>query len=750
MPDTQLSTVSRQPSATRWVELHDYAAATGQSVNAVMNKISRGTLPAHLFPSERHAGKKISRIAAHRLDEAVQREMEAFKQRFAAVSPDDCLAALHARWVREYRPAIGQAAAEAKAQEMVETARRRHDAIQQYRLINPKSVLIEANRERAPASAVLALCERMGVTDRVIRTWQARFDTALGRGAERNTPDALQRAFKALLPAQGGNVREPDSDGRVKLGAGERLAIQGLWLGGDPQLGAEPNADHVWRRLLASCIRCHQGPMVAVHRGFRGRYGAHRCQCGFSLCYSTVLRITKETPRSVATLARRGLKEFTDKYGRYAERDWSHATRSSDVYGDHHECDVHLYDPRRLRNTDKSPRYIRLWLSAWMDVATDCVGYVFAERANGELLALAYRAYIRRFGVPLRTWHDCGKDYLGKHFDAVCTGIGTEQHPCLPSGYGKDSHARSKPIERFFGTFERDFCQVQPGWLSKDPVERKHREEFFLHPMRLRHARAVEACTAGVSPAGPIPGSPFLTVEQFIERATRWIEEQYHRLPISRTDMAPLDAFESSTAPLQRVSDRALDVLMLQTEPDGRVIRGNGVTIDAHTYWSRELWGHEGKSCDVRFDPQDRSKVIVLLEGRAIIAYGAVPAGTTTEDIRREATLKRDQRRVIEDAIAVRRLAARGITPLDQVLAERAPVEIAEPVRRAVNAVPIITEAHSIAERLARTQPARNWPGTPAGAVNPTDRAAGPAPLPATFYDLTHSEEGSNEEDTEP
>jgi hypothetical protein len=367
-----------------------------------------------------------------------------------------------------------------------------------------------------------------------------------------------------------------------------------------------------------------------------------------------------------------------------------------------------------------------------MDVATDCVGYVFAERANGELLALAYRAYVRRFGVPIRTWHDCGKDYLGKHFDAVCAAIGTEQHPCLPSQYGGDSHARSKPIERFFRTFEQGFGMRQPGWLSKDPVERKHREEFFLLPLRKQHAAAIDALgSSSLQPTACgliVPGSPFLTVEQFTARATAWIEQEYHRLPISRTDMAPLDAFESATTELQRVSDRALDVLMLQTEPDGRVIRGNGVCISGHDYWSRELWSREGERCDVRYDPQDRSKVIVLLDGRAIIAYANVPAGTTTADIKREATLKRDQRRLVEDAIAVRRLAAAGITPLEQVLAERgAPVEVAEPVRAAVNAVPIITSAHRIAEQMARTQPARNWPKTPAGAHSLGNRAAGPA-----------------------
>ena len=157
MPNALPQAASRKSQvATRWVELHDFAAATGQDIHAVMNKVSRGTLPAHLFPSQKHAGKKRALVAAHRMDAAVQRELDLYQQRYAAVTPDTCLAALHAKWTAQYKPALGQAAAEAKATAMVDLARTRHNAIQQYRAIDPKSIIIEGTGERTAAPAVRA------------------------------------------------------------------------------------------------------------------------------------------------------------------------------------------------------------------------------------------------------------------------------------------------------------------------------------------------------------------------------------------------------------------------------------------------------------------------------------------------------------------------------------------------------------------------------------------------------------------
>src|SRR5579885_558742 len=184
-----------------------------------------------------------------------------------------------------------------------------------------------------------------------------------------------QREAEGCLPHHGGQVVR-NEDGRLVLTLQERLIVHGLYL-----KRSQPDAAHVFDQLVADCIRCRSGALVPVDRTFRGRYKMHKCaneECGFGISYATVRRIiTYEIAEELKTAARHGVNAYVNKHGRYA--DLRHATsqmhRNQRIYGDHHECDILVWDPNNPRLAGGEPRVFRPWLSAWLDRATRVVSW---------------------------------------------------------------------------------------------------------------------------------------------------------------------------------------------------------------------------------------------------------------------------------------------------------------------------------------------------------------------------------------
>lgn len=667
----------RRASGTLWLSMEQMAAATGEQFQTIAARAARGRYMTHPFPSDKHEGKTVRHVAVHRLEPALQAEVNRYLARFGETSPDACLAEIEAQY----------------GADKMRIAQQRFRAVQQYNFTEPKTVVSTVTGRRVPAPAIDALCTELNVDVRTLQRWARNFDDALA-GKDR-TPEGLQRAFVALLPRQPGRVNPEKAvlggDRRIRLTPVEELAIQGMWA-----QRSRPDYESVWSELISACLRCTQNGrpadcMTPADARHRGRYKVHTCElCGFALSYTTVRRVIQRTPPSAACLGREGRKAYDDKFARYAQRDWSGVKRSQIVYGDHHKCDLFVYDPRELTEGKGAPRLFRPWLSAWQDVATSVVAYTIDDHADGELLSLAFRSYVLRFGRPEFAWTDNGLDYLGQRFTSVCDAIGTEIHHTLPSRRGGESHAKSKPIERFFGTFERDFIQHLPGWCGSDTTQRAINDDV-QYRMQKQHEEWVRTGKGA---------SPFLSIDQFRDQVAQWIEGTFHRRPTARQDKAPMDCFHEDPTPLQTVGERALDILLLDART--RVVSRNGVRVDNLTYWSNELASRVGEPCELRMDPADRSKVVVLLDGRAVIAYTNRPAGWTRDDIKREATLKRDQRRKVQDAVAVRQDLAAGITAYHKVLAEKVSPEA--PAKEATNGVPVLTPAHNVANQVAQAE----------------------------------------------
>ncbi len=224
--------------------------------------------------------------------------------------------------------------------------------------------------------------------------------------------------------------------------------------------------------------------MSATSRGFQGLYKLHRCpRCGFQLSYSAVLRIIREVPPSVRTLGREGRRAFREQYGVYISRTYQDLRNREFFCGDHHEFDLFVYS--------SSGKLFRPWISAWLDLKAEVLtGWFISERPNCQTIALAYRHAVlpkrdKIMGLSESVYVDNGRDYRSRYLEgssrllgrmelgttelfARAHGIqifGEEAMEGLWRGLGVSTlHARpynpqAKPIERFFGTVERDLIQ---------------------------------------------------------------------------------------------------------------------------------------------------------------------------------------------------------------------------------------------------------------------------------------------------
>ena len=574
------------------------------------------------------------------------------------------------------RGPLGQRLADLLAQyghNAVQNAQRRLALIARYHQIHPKTQLI--NGCRVPAESMLALASEAGVSVGTLNRWRTQMIRA-GKAAEGDPLLACYLGFTALIDGKKGAVRFPTTDSRIKVNERLRLLIQGLF-----SRRTRPSGAKVWKRLTAQCVTCRQAPMAALQRHYQGLYKLHRCpRCGFELSYSTVLRIIREMPPAVATLGREGKRAFRERYGAYIPRTYQDLRNREIFCGDHHEFDVFVYS--------SSGKLFRPWVSAWLDLKTEVLtGWFIAERPNSQTIALAYRHAVlpkrdKVMGLSESVYVDNGRDYRSRYLEGESRllgrmNLGTTELFTKAHGVhvlGEDSmeglwrelgvssvhtlpaNPQAKPIERFFGTVERDLVQELPGWCAHNP---QARPTDILKPLVRQHEAWL---------AGDRDGTPFLHIAEFALRFEDWVHERYLRTPHARLGCSPLEAYDREYGSPVVPSERALDILLMRAER--RVIRRNGIEMfeRGRWYWAEELAGREGTCVEVRWDPRDLGKVLVYSVGgllceaknQELLGFHA-----TREQFERYKRMQRVQREVVMAHLALMHMAASDISLLE-------------------------------------------------------------------------------------
>ena len=359
---------------------------------------------------------------------------------------------------------------------------------------------------------------------------------------------------------------------------------------------------------------------------------------------STVNRIIKDIPQPVVVLSREGKKRYTDKCEPHILRERPEFPREI-LVGDHHQFDIFVFAPGK-----RNP--VRPWLTAWLDPCTNEITgfYISAEHPTAQNINLAFRhSLIKKkdpaypsCGIPNAVYLDRGKDFRSKAFRYVTNQLGVERRFALPY------HAQSKPIERFFGTLERELIQKLPGWCGRNPQER------------------------------PENVKPELELQDLKIAVYEWIRDIYHHTPSTALgNKSPLEVLNEKMKQgwNPRIApESVLNYLMLRIA--GRKVNRHGITLMGRDgyYWADELIPLIGKYVDILYDPDDLSEVLIYHNDEFVCRAKhelRMKYSASQRDIKRAIQRKKKARELINNYLEEMKIAQAGLSDLEVVIQER-------------------------------------------------------------------------------
>ena len=307
---------------------------------------------------------------------------------------------------------------------------------------------------------------------------------------------------------------------------------------------------------------------------------------------------------------------------------------------------------------------------------------------------------IEAYGPPDAARIDNGKDYDSEMW------TGTTKHrrhllrrgyidlPTIKGLYGmmdilvvhaKPYHPQSKCIERFFDTFDKQFCKTVPTYCGKDTARRP--EE--LHEQLQREDVQREA----------------LSLEDFAAKAGVWIEQIYNHQVHQGDGMAgrsPAEVLGTRTS--RRVIDKNVLDLLLRVWSGELIVGKNGITWKGLQFgqYDAAILSHQGKRVRVAYAPDDlrtvtvydaaTMKLLAIAEQNKLIAYGK--AGE--EDLREAMKQKARARRAAAAYKDTRLAAAMDLTNLTLAagqarVAQRATTAAAAAAEQVQHLRPVVT-----------------------------------------------------------
>lgn len=385
-------------------------------------------------------------------------------------------------------------------------------------------------------------------------------------------------------------------------------------------------------------------------------------------------------------------------------------------------------EPNQLWMIDASPVDAlcidgRWSLYAAIDVAPRRLKITLSRTPRASSVCLMLRTAIQSWGVPKRIKTDNGSDFAAEETQRFLHSLDIDPDPS--DAYCPDQ----KPfIERVIGTFQHEVGPQLPGFIGHDVTDRKAIEERKSFADRLGED---DAKTFAVS----------LTAAQLQSHINDWLEYVYDRRAHGTTGISPHDAVAASTAPIARVDERALDVLLMPApDKDGRRRMGpHGIKVGGHKYLSHSIL--VGTDVFVRLDPIDMGKIYVFAaeDGRFldvaecaelldvdrpafVKAKKALYEAMVAEDVAR---IRKETRRLVAGPSGIERTIALAKRKAAETGASNANV-VSLPKREIAHETPAIREALKVgrdaapaplsakaAEILAREKAAAPTPAEP-------------------------------------
>lgn len=350
------------------------------------------------------------------------------------------------------------------------------------------------------------------------------------------------------------------------------------------------------------------------------------------MCYNRVKEEFPDIP-SVSAFERRVKREFTEyilmRYrGNYKDfRDalpYHERTKadieSNEIWSsDHHTCDTLVLDKRG--------NVVRPTLTVITDIrSTRIMSFKIRDsEGNTSVIKQCLRDSMIKFGVPLKFYTDNGKDYTSKELsqdypDSLVNALGIKQILAQPY------HGQSKPVERFFRTFEEHCGKLFRTYSGSNAVNRPD-------DTRMLNKKLAE--------------KPYIpTIDQYIEVVSAYIEE-YNSTAHSGRDMdgkSPNEVYLENLHNKREVKNPEV-LRLLCGRFITRTVGRNGIRMNNTTFteYDGKLLPYYKKKVTVVYDPEDMSSLTVLeheskrficnIQPKVLTPFGAA----NEEDFRRAA-----------------------------------------------------------------------------------------------------------------
>lgn len=538
--------------------------------------------------------------------------------------------------------------------------------------------VMEAQQAESFAGLTDAQRDIIALRRLVLAQWEAH-QKAVGRFGRKKGPatDEFLMLLEAgrVLDATGKPVRGPDGS-HLKMRISSRTLYNwesaskagpmALLDGRTAKEMAAQRDDPYWAEVRQWYLTQNEPTVLAVTKIVNAV--AH--QQGWPLrSVHQVRRYISSLPRATVALHRRGEEEYDNAFGGYVERDYTTLRVNQIWCGDHHPCDLIVHYKGRL---------VRPWISAWEDMRSRRVFYVFTPQppdSNTVINALFNGIKATGQRVPEQVYIDNGKDYdcytlqgqtKAQRLQRSKLRVEVETHRFggilggmqIDVVHARPYNPKAKPVERFFRTYSEAVDKFEPTYTGNKP---ENKPEGLEDKVR-KFNEAVRSATPADVAAGI--GHVVPSFEDYVARAAAWIEEVYHHdihrghgMEVAGRPASPLEVYNHYLADSANrvISEQAMTIAQLRIEKTRKVSRSGQINHNRFKYGrgQPELVAIQGERVVVRVDPADIKRVSVWSQDGRFICHatetGRVPWGTSLEQLKTAARQHRAQKNAAKE-----------------------------------------------------------------------------------------------------
>jgi len=315
----------------------------------------------------------------------------------------------------------------------------------------------------------------------------------------------------------------------------------------------------------------------------------------------------KKTHYDQFVFCREGEKALNDKCLPYIERDIGLLDVGDVLVADGHTLNFQILHPF-------TGKPVRMTMITWYDWAS-CypVGQEIMPTENVQCVAASLRRAIMTIGkMPKVAYLDNGKAFKAKIFtsediDFEAAGFfGMFARLGIETIFAWPYNAQSKPVERFFGTFN-EMERLMPTYTGASIQDKP------AHMMRNEklHRKMHEKKYGGWVP----------TVKESLQIIDAWVDEYAQRPHLGLKGLCPGEVLAAGKGP--GVDEVALRFLMMSMEV--KSVRRNGIRFMGRNYYDDALYGYKDRVL-IRYDLDDLSRVLIFDKTgtRFVCSAGAV------------------------------------------------------------------------------------------------------------------------------